>query len=291
MKKFYTFSVLFFFVAVMSITAQTFTFSKNFVVYGSDVSATTQRISGGFDGNFSEEISLVGNSQSNGQGRHILDVEYRLASSTSFQSGDSLSFYMKLGTFIPILPGGTLNVCLLDEAEHQVGNLIIDLSPLSSVAWTRYAIKIPTGVASLKGVSFIITSSQTISSFYANVQLDFDKVELWRTGVAQLLTSFEEDITAVEDTKSLPTTFQLEQNYPNPFNPSTSISFSVPVSGRYSLKVFNLLGEEVATLIEQDLSAGIHKVNFNANNLATGIYLYSLRGNNVSLTKKMILMK
>jgi choice-of-anchor A domain-containing protein/uncharacterized repeat protein (TIGR01451 family) len=85
--------------------------------------------------------------------------------------------------------------------------------------------------------------------------------------------------------------FELSQNYPNPFNPSTTIQFVVPDAGKYILKVYNMLGQEVATLVDNDLSSGIHKVNFDANNLSSGIYVYKLVGNKVNLSKKMILMK
>ncbi|MFA7201979.1 MAG: T9SS type A sorting domain-containing protein [Candidatus Paceibacterota bacterium] len=292
MKKLITFSTFLFLVLLTtSVSAQTFTFSKQFVAYGTGIITSATRISGGFHGDFCEEIALTGTSQPNGLGRHLIDVEYRLTASPAIQAGDSISFYMKLGTFIPILPGGTLILALLDENKNQAGNLQIDLNPLSSTTWKRYAIKVPTGMTSLSGISFVVVSSQTTVSFFADVKLDFDLVEIWRNGSSQILTSFETDITAVEDMAVMPTDFQLEQNYPNPFNPSTTISFNIPVSGNYSLKVYNLLGEEITTLINKELFAGAHKVNFNANNLATGMYLYTLTGKGSSMTKKMILMK
>jgi tetratricopeptide (TPR) repeat protein len=84
---------------------------------------------------------------------------------------------------------------------------------------------------------------------------------------------------------------ELLSNYPNPFNPSTTIQFVVPDAGKYILKVYNMLGQEVATLVDNELSSGIHKVNFDANNLSSGIYVYKLVGSKVNLSKKMILMK
>lgn len=80
-------------------------------------------------------------------------------------------------------------------------------------------------------------------------------------------------------------------NYPNPFNPATTISFSLPKSGPASLKVYNLLGQEVALLINEELSAGRHQVKFDASRLASGIYVYILKANDFTATKKMILMK
>jgi hypothetical protein len=83
----------------------------------------------------------------------------------------------------------------------------------------------------------------------------------------------------------------LEQNYPNPFNPTTTIQFALPQGGMYKLKVYSVLGEEVAELINNELSAGIHKVSFDASRLSSGMYIYRLTGNNVTITKKMLLMK
>lgn len=94
----------------------------------------------------------------------------------------------------------------------------------------------------------------------------------------------------VED-ESVITDFDLAQNYPNPFNPSTVIGFSVKTPGNYTLEVFNSLGEKVTTLHEGWLEPGKHLVHFNATGLANGIYLYRLRGSEVNITKKMILLK
>ncbi len=290
MKKLITFS-LFLFLFSQSIFSQTFTFGKYFVAYGTGINATANQISGGVDGSFCEEVSVNGVSQSNGQGRHVIDVEFRLTSSAAVQVGDSISFYMKLGTFLSVLPGGMLYVTLLDVNGNQVGNLQINLDPLSSITWKRYSINIPTGTTSIIGVSFIIVSSQTTVSFFANTQLDFDKIESWRAGTAQLLTSFENNITGVENTELVPTAFKLEQNYPNPFNPTTTIKFHIPSAGHVSLKVYDINGKEIATLTDQYVPAGNSLVEIDASNLASGIYFYRLQAGSFTATKKMILMK
>jgi len=95
----------------------------------------------------------------------------------------------------------------------------------------------------------------------------------------------------LENLKGIPTKFALEQNYPNPFNPTTKIRYSIPETGFVSLKVFNILGSQVATLISQNQKAGNYEVEFNAQNLPSGIYFYTLESNNVVLTKKMLLVK
>jgi hypothetical protein len=97
--------------------------------------------------------------------------------------------------------------------------------------------------------------------------------------------------TAVENEKSTPIAFSLKQNYPNPFNPSTKISYTVPERSNVSLKVFNLLGSEIAELVNGEIEAGTYKVNFNAVNLPSGVYLYQLKAGEFTQTKKMILLK
>ncbi len=88
-----------------------------------------------------------------------------------------------------------------------------------------------------------------------------------------------------------PRSFGLEQNYPNPFNPVTTIRFTVAANGVYSLKVFNLLGQEVERVLEDRLTPGTYTVRFNGDGLASGAYLYVLRGASAPLAKTMILIK
>ncbi len=85
--------------------------------------------------------------------------------------------------------------------------------------------------------------------------------------------------------------YKLSQNYPNPFNPSTKISFELPNSGFVSLKVYDMLGREVAVLVDKEMTSGSHTVNFNAANLASGNYVYQLTSNGNVLTNKMVLLK
>jgi hypothetical protein len=100
------------------------------------------------------------------------------------------------------------------------------------------------------------------------------------------------NITSVEDNNISPTKFTLEQNYPNPFNPSTTIQFSLVESSIVNLKVYNILGQEVASLISSEVkNAGIHKINFNANKLSSGIYIYRIQAGNQIISKKMMLLK
>ncbi len=89
----------------------------------------------------------------------------------------------------------------------------------------------------------------------------------------------------------LPQDYSLAQNYPNPFNPSTMIEFSIPKQSKVTLKVFNILGQEVATLVNGNLTAGRYSVDFNASQLAAGAYIYRLTADNFTKTSKMLLIK
>jgi hypothetical protein len=117
---------------------------------------------------------------------------------------------------------------------------------------------------------------------YRLKQVDFD-------GTSKYSEIVEVDVIA-------PDVFALEQNYPNPFNPGTKIKFSLAANSKVSLKVFDILGQEVAILISGDITAGSHEMDFNASNINSGIYFYRIDaigvdGNNFTSVKKMVLTK
>ena len=101
-----------------------------------------------------------------------------------------------------------------------------------------------------------------------------------------MLTDVEE-----EPLEPLPTVYALEQNYPNPFNPSTTIEFSLPRSGHVRLKMFNMLGEVVTTLVNEELNVGTYTTQWNAADVASGIYFYRLQAGDFVDMKKLLLLK
>lgn len=102
---------------------------------------------------------------------------------------------------------------------------------------------------------------------------------------------FNPDITSVEENYELPSKYYLAQNYPNPFNPETTIKYSLPIGGFVNISVYDLLGREVAKLINEEMSAGSYQIKFNAGNLSSGIYFYVLRAGDFISTRKMMLVK
>jgi len=101
-----------------------------------------------------------------------------------------------------------------------------------------------------------------------------------------------ESSSAVEQIgNSIPSGYDLDQNYPNPFNPSTTIRFSIPETELVTLKVYNSIGEQVAELVNEELPTGNYSVNWNAENISSGMYFYTIKTTGFSDTKKMILLK
>ena len=110
---------------------------------------------------------------------------------------------------------------------------------------------------------------------------------IWKRPLSEMITS----VPSKGGSTNLPTHFSLEQNYPNPFNPKTTIRFSLPQSNYVTMKVFNLLGQEVARLVSAGLSAGTHTTEWNAGKMESGVYFYRIRAGTFSDVKEMILLK
>jgi hypothetical protein len=99
------------------------------------------------------------------------------------------------------------------------------------------------------------------------------------------------DITDVQKLNDIPTVYSLSQNYPNPFNPTTFIQFGIPKEGFVKLSVFNVIGQEIKVLVNENMSAGNYKINFDASKLNSGMYLYRIETKNYTSVKKMLLVK
>ncbi|NWG28382.1 MAG: T9SS type A sorting domain-containing protein [Ignavibacteriaceae bacterium] len=118
------------------------------------------------------------------------------------------------------------------------------------------------------------------------------KESVYSDSIKAVVNGGPPDKISVEASSSTkPTEYSLMQNYPNPFNPATTISYSIPKNGLVSIKVYDILGTAVAELVNEVKEAGNYSVTFNANNLPSGIYFYTLTSGNFTATKKLILLK
>ncbi len=186
------------------------------------------------------------------------------------------------------------NLAVRIEIEGQPNSVVFSGVVTSSTS-TNFQLSVP---------SFSINSSTVfINSSFTQIQSSSiqtgQTVNVWasqsQNGSLQAVQvqQISGSITSVDNgnKESVPTTFELKQNYPNPFNPSTSISFTMAKTENVTLKIFNIIGQEVATLINGQMSAGSHLVTFNAANLASGIYFYQLKAGSQIAIKKMVLLK
>jgi len=107
----------------------------------------------------------------------------------------------------------------------------------------------------------------------------------WDTTVVPIV------LTAGNITNEIPTVYMLQQNYPNPFNPSTTIQFGLPVTSWVNLRVYDMIGREVATLLNEERNAGLHSIRFDGSSLSTGVYFYTLKAGSYVASKKLLLLK
>ena len=137
---------------------------------------------------------------------------------------------------------------------------------------------INTGLTNLKVPALFISGSNLLAGTNAS--------GVWSHPLSEMLSK-----STLDHSQEVPDQFSLEQNYPNPFNPSTTIRYNIPKSGQVKLSVYNLLGEEVALLVNDFLEAGFHEVSFNVANQPSGTYFYKIESGGMITVKKMVLVK
>jgi len=173
------------------------------------------------------------------------------------------------------------NVILNWITSTETNNMGFDIerrSTKSNSCWQKLGYINGNGTTTEKSpYSFVDKNPAEGKSFYRLKQIDFD-------GTSKIYNSAEVDFETVKE-------YSLSQNYPNPFNPSTEINYSLAKSGNVTLTIYNLLGSEIATLVNGFMEAGKHSVKFTANDITSGIYFYTIKSENFTSTRKMILMK
>ena len=174
-----------------------------------------------------------------------------------------------------------INIYLFQNGSEMFGAHLI--SNASVADWTSFNIIFPnyTNADSARMTLSAATEPKDGGGILGNSVLYVDNL------------SFDSLITSVpeETADRMPGTFLLSQNYPNPFNPSTTISFDLPKTSEVTLKIFNILGEELTTLVSGKLTAGTYSYEWDGSNVVSGIYLYKLEAEGYVKTKKMILMR
>ena len=146
----------------------------------------------------------------------------------------------------------------------------------------------------------VLDSAGVADTVIAAPPLNYFTIYFWRVRAKNAIgeaewTPFNRfrtvQVTSVERSEELPTTFNLSQNYPNPFNPTTRIQIAVPQTGRVVLKVFDVLGKEETTLVDAEMPAGSYTVTFDASRLASGTYFYRMQAGEFVATKRMLLLR
>ncbi len=183
--------------------------------------------------------------------------------------------------FDPAVPSNVLNIAVFMRKNSIVmGQGIIYLSS-PQVSYTQFNVPIGYFSSEVPDTAWIsITLADTLSNLTTGGTALFDDLEL--NGSATGIT---------DNGNTVPSRFKLEQNYPNPFNPTTTIEFSIPETALVQLVVYNQLGERVAGLVNGNLVAGVHRVEWQAGDLPSGVYFYKLTAGKFSDTKKFILLK
>lgn len=151
---------------------------------------------------------------------------------------------------------------------------VTNKSVVDSIAWTPN-----TNTAELaRGIDF---SPDGLVAYIGTFEVSTAKI--------QKIINTATDVDLLID--YIPSNFGLKQNYPNPFNPTTTIEFTIPITSYVSLKIYNVQGQEIANLVEENLSPGEYRKKFDSKNLSSGLYFYVLNSNAINISKKMIILK
>jgi hypothetical protein len=163
-----------------------------------------------------------------------------------------------------------------DSKNIFAGTRSVYVSTDRGIHWTNETPGLPDNI-----ITNLISSSDG-TTIYAGTH----DQGLWMCRLSDLVTSVN-----TKDNSIIPSRLVLEQNYPNPFNPTTTIEYGIPLKSFVTIKLFDILGREVAVLVNGERQAGAYKIEFNASRFSSGIYIYQLRSGSLIQTKKMMLLK
>ncbi|HEX2786315.1 MAG TPA: T9SS type A sorting domain-containing protein [Ignavibacteria bacterium] len=207
--------------------------------------------------------------------------------------------------------------CRQYSHEILIDSLLVDKSQFSNSCWfNTYSVCLDTNTSSIFGIQtklkklyygigggpgfysntrhysekfglYSITTNSGGSGFYASSNLSLTGCVIDNIVYGDTNSSS----TNITNISNIAHDYQLSQNFPNPFNPSTKIKFQIPKSSFVSLKIYDLIGREVETLVSENLNTGEYQVQWNASNFPSGVYFYKLQTDNLTETKKMLLVK
>jgi hypothetical protein len=177
----------------------------------------------------------------------------------------------------PMPPKGAFDVRFASDMKHAVNGGTIEVMNNIDILSIAFVITIPAG----ENMRWVLTDNET-------------EHELAGSGTIEIIGNASDFVLA--KAPEVPETYVLSQNYPNPFNPVTNISYGLPEKSSVTITVYNLMGQKVAELVNEDRSAGYHTVVWNSVNLvgepvSSGVYIYTITAGNYQSVKKMILMK
>jgi hypothetical protein len=173
---------------------------------------------------------------------------------------------------------GTYGLVIFYQAPLGTQNAVLNIGGQNVNVTLEGTAGDSTGVSVLSPVVPLLAGPVAVQLTGSNVIVDWIQV-------------VKRNVTSIEELPGMPGEFSISQNYPNPFNPTTKINFNIGTASDVKLNIYNILGQKVATLVNQFMNAGAYAVDFNASHLASGVYIYKLEAGDFKVNKKMMLLK
>jgi flagellar assembly factor FliW len=203
---------------------------------------------------------------------------FNITGASEYSAVAQVSVPVELTSFTANVVASNVNLIWRTATETNNSGFSVERKNIESSEWNTLLFVKGFGTTTEQhSYSFIDENISAGKYFYRLKQIDFN-------GMYEYSSEIEVVVNA-------PDNFSLNQNYPNPFNPSTSIEFQLPKESFVTLKIYNILGVEIATLVNEQKPAGVHKINFDASGLTSGLYIYKISTGNFEQTRKMLLLK
>ena len=203
---------------------------------------------------------------------------YNITGSSAYSNVAQIAVPVELTSFTANVVLGKVNLNWQTATEINNSGFNVERNNTTSTEWISIGFVNGNGTTTApKSYSFNDENIAPGKYLYRLKQIDFNGI-------------FEYS-NIIEVVVNVPDKFSLNQNYPNPFNPSTTIEFQLPKESFVTLKVYNILGKEVASLVNEQKPAGVHKINFDASGLTSGLYIYKISTGSLEQTRKMLLLK